>query len=184
MKNRLIRIGILVAIFILLSNVFVATGLGKGFVNGVDSFLTSVTNGVTNIFSGIGENIKSSKTLKLDNSILLSDNKILERDNQNYKAKILELESIIEQLRKSINSTGELKRSISKFGSSSKVKLIDGQIISRNISDWNNKASINLGSNNGIKVGNAVLYDGILFGFVEKVEKNESLVKLYVYSYY
>ena len=79
---------------------------------------------------------------------------------------------------KSINSTSELKRSISKFGNSSKVKLIDGQIISRNISDWNNKASINLGSNNGIKVGNAVLYDGILFGFVEKVEKNTSLVKL------
>ena len=66
MKNRLIRIGILVAIFILLSNVFVATGLGKGFVNGVDSFLTSVTNGVTNIFSGIGENIKSSRVFYAD----------------------------------------------------------------------------------------------------------------------
>ena len=134
----------------------------------INNFLTSVTTSITDAFDNIGEGMKSNKDLRLDNSILTSDNKVLTRDAVSLRAKIKELEVLVEQLTKSINSTATLKRNIAKYNGSTNFKLLDGQIISRNISDWNNKASINLGSNDGIKVGNAVLYDGILFGFVEK----------------
>lgn len=98
--------------------------------------------------------------IKKDNN--LSSN-ISETINKDYEK---EIESLKEQLK--INQTLSDK------------KLINASIIKRNPSYWYNTITINKGSKNDIKKGNAVINEKGLIGIITSVSNNSSTVKLII----
>lgn len=58
-----------------------------------------------------------------------------------------------------------------------------GKVVIRNIHDFFNEVVINLGSNDGIREGDAVINNEGLVGIVDKVEKNTAIVKLLTGNY-
>ena len=82
-----------------------------------------------------------------------------------------------EALKQQLSGNQELLNSI--FSYNQNAKIINGQIVNRNINQWNNTATINVGSKDGAIVeGQAIVNNGYLIGFVSKVNESTSEIQL------
>lgn len=174
MKKKVILIIITILLII---NIIIITPIGKtltiNVVNVFDAIQRNVTGGINQVKDYLINNKESSK----ENEILTNDNnsltnKITDLENSNT---ILVAEN--EQQKNLLEGNTQISESIKTYGTNSKI--INGQIIVRNINSWNNTATINLGEIHGInKVGLAVVINGKLAGFVNNFSKNNSEISL------
>ena len=75
------------------------------------------------------------------------------------------------------NDYNELLK-INDFKITSELNLVVSKVMLRDIYEFSNNLTINKGSNDGIKEGNAVITDKGLIGVISKVNKESSVVEL------
>lgn len=179
MNKRIIRNLIVLVSILLIANIMINLGIGQNLVYKVNTSLNSFFGFVQSEVNNIQTSLKSSEDMETLNAMLISDVETLQAQNQQLIAENQELENQNAELEKQIASSETISTSINNFNDEKvPVTFVDAEIISRNINDWNNNATINVGSNSGIEVGQPIVYGGALVGFVETVEEESATVKL------
>lgn len=175
MKKKIIKKLFILACILLLCNVLLYLKFGKDSINKTSELAANVSDKTTGVGDSLSQQFK-------DKSELIRSNKVLLNENSNLKAKNKELEAEQAVIKKneteSKTNSDKNKKAIDGAKDSSSYSLVDAQIIRRNTTDWFKEATINVGSKDGIQVGEAILYEGSLFGFVESVDENYSTIKL------
>ncbi len=170
-KTIIKRIFVLVAI-IVVANLIVISQFGLGAINKSSEILYDMGSTSVTVFTNVIETVKDRAELAKENLTLAGDNKALkaqkrelESENANLQAKLEEAESENEDL------TSQ-KKSLKEYDQ------VSGAVIRRSTNDWYDQATINLGENDGIEVGNAVMYQSTLFGYVDETMDNYSTIRL------
>ncbi|MDB4940026.1 MAG: rod shape-determining protein MreC [Candidatus Doudnabacteria bacterium] len=142
----------------------------RGLAKPVESTAAQVPRPFVYVFSGIGNSIKSffgyfSSVSKVNNqnAELAAQVRTLQQDNiilQQYK-----LEN--EKLKKELG-----------YKDLSKYQLIPGTVIGMDPTGYSQAVVLNIGSNDGVRVGAAVLSEGVLVGKIITVESFTSKVLL------
>lgn len=179
MNKRIIRNLIILVAILAIANVFMYLGVGKNLVYAINTGINSFFGFVQTEVDNIQNNLKSKEEMESLNALLLSDVQTLQAQQEQLIAENKELQNQVDELESQISSNEKISTSVDKFNSENvEVTYVDAEIISRNINDWNNKATLNVGSTSGIEVGQPVVYGGALVGFVETVEEESSTIKL------
>lgn len=174
MKKKKIIISIIVSLLIV--NIVLITPIGKTITTyGIDMINTIKIN-VESSFKSIGSYFINNQKVSNENSTLIIDNnvknqKIEELTNENNIIK-----SDNQNLLNQLNGNTNVSTSIHNFSANSKI--INGEIIARNVNAWNQSATINLGSSQGIEVGEPIINNGSLIGFVINVNENDAEIQL------
>lgn len=170
-KTIIKRIFYIVAMFIAI-NALLISQLGANAVNKVSEMLTDMGTAAVetyNQFSGV---------LK-DKSQLVKENKLLQGDNDALKEQNRVLSSTSETVKAELEDQNEESSAIQKLqAKATGYQTVSGEIIRRNVSDWYDQATINLGTNDGVENGDAVTYKGMLFGYVEDAKDSYSTIRL------
>ncbi len=178
MNKRILKNIIILVVILFSVNIFLLFDSGKNTLNVINEVVSDITISTRTGINNIQEKFKSQDDLRVENSILLNNLDVVNRKNNILTSEKDSLINLLNELEASIKANEILKRNLDKLGTGDNYELIDGRVILRNISDWNNKATINLGANDGVKVGQLVIYDGVYFGVLEKVDAEYSEVKL------
>lgn len=170
-KTIIKRILILVVITII-ANIIVISQFGLTAINKSNELFydmgsTSVTaiSNITEFTKNQSELIKENLIISGDNEALQMQNRALTSENETLTTKLEELESENEDL-SSINKKTK------------KYDTIAGNIIRRSTNDWFDQVTINLGTDDGVTIGNAVMYQSTLLGYVDETMKDYSTVRL------
>lgn len=179
MNKRIIRNLVIVVAVLIIANIIMFLGLGQNLVY-------SINTGVNSFFGFVQENVdeaqaklKSKEETETLNAILLSDVESMQQQIDTLTEENQELQNQVDELNKSIESSTTINTSVNKFNETDPtLSYVPAEIITRDINDWNNKATINVGTNQGIKVGQPVVYGGSLVGYVETVEEESATISL------
>ena len=177
MLNKYKKIIISIIITLIVINIILITPLGKTLTvytinttNGVTGFITNTYNNISGYFiNNYNSNKEKELTQQANNSL---ENQLRDQESNNAQ-----LTSENEALKQQLSGNQELLNSI--FSYNQNAKIINGQIVNRNINQWNNTATINVGSKDGAIVeGQAIVNNGYLIGFVSKVNESTSEIQL------
>ena len=177
MLNKYKKIIISIIITLIVINIILITPLGKTLTvytinttNGVTGFITNTYNNISGYFiNNYNSNKEKELTQQANNSL---ENQLRDQESNNAQ-----LTSENEALKQQLSGNQELLNSI--FSYNQNAKIINGQIVNRNINQWNNTATINIGSKDGaIAEGQAIVNNGYLIGFVSKVNESTSEIQL------
>ena len=177
MLNKYKKIIISIIITLIVINIILITPLGKTLTvytinttNGVTGFITNTYNNISGYFiNNYNSNKEKELTQQANNSL---ENQLRDQESNNAQ-----LTSENEALKQQLSGNQELLNSI--FSYNQNAKIINGQIVNRNINQWNNTATINVGSKDGaIAEGQAIVNNGYLIGFVSKVNESTSEIQL------
>ena len=177
MLNKYKKIIISIIITLIVINIILITPLGKTLTvytinttNGVTGFITNTYNNISGYFiNNYNSNKEKELTQQANNSL---ENQLKDQESNNAQ-----LTSENEALKQQLSGNQELLNSI--FSYNQNAKIINGQIVNRNINQWNNTATINIGSKDGaIAEGQAIVNNGYLIGFVSKVNESTSEIQL------
>lgn len=177
MLNKYKKIIISIIITLIVINIILITPLGKTLTvytinttNGVTGFITNTYNNISGYFiNNYNSNKEKELTQQANNSL---ENQLKDQESNNAQ-----LTSENEALKQQLSGNQELLNSI--FSYNQNAKIINGQIVNRNINQWNNTATINVGSKDGaIAEGQAIVNNGYLIGFVSKVNESTSEIQL------
>lgn len=128
--------------------------------SGVNEVTTFVADSTSKILTNFADSKKTAQ-LNLENQDVISElttnNELLTGQNDTLQASLLQANN---------NAT------------STTNTLLPSEVILRNINDWNNQVTINVGSEDGVVVGNPVIFNGVYFGKIETVDKNSATVSL------
>ncbi|MGL5021455.1 MAG: rod shape-determining protein MreC [Mycoplasmatales bacterium] len=179
MNKRLVRNLIILIVILVIANIAIFSGIGKNTVYKISEVISGITSFVTDSVENIKDNNKNKEELASENAMIKSNMIISEKKIEDQNAEITNLITENENLKASILGNAELTRDLSFYNNGrTNYSMVDAQIIIRNINDWNNKATINVGANEGLKAGNVVVYNGKYFGIVEEVLEDYATIKL------
>lgn len=179
MNKRIIRNLIIVVIVLIVANIIVFLGLGQNIVYSINAGVNSFFGFVQENVAEVQTELKSKEETEALNTMLLSDVESMQQQIDALTAENQELHNQVDELNKSIESSETINTSVNKFNKTDPtLTYVDAEIISRDINDWNNKATINVGSNQGLKPGQAVVYGGSLVGYIETVEEESATIVL------
>ena len=164
-KKKIIFSIVFILIVIMISATFFRNSENK-VVNAISSVLSYPVIGVKNAFSWVGNGAKNIFTNK---DKLLEENKKLEEENNNLKLQALETEKILQE-NESLKTMLDIKNSYKHFN----LKL--GNVIYREHDNWTQTFQINIGSNDGVKLNQAVVHKDGLVGYISKVNDTTSTV--------
>lgn len=164
-KKKIIFSIVFILIVIMISATFFRNSENK-VVNAISSVLSYPVIGVKNAFSWVGNGAKNIFTNK---DKLLEENKKLEEENNNLKLQALETEKILQE-NESLKTMLDIKNSYKHFN----LKL--GNVIYREHDNWTQTFQINIGSNDGVKLNQAVVHKDGLVGYIAKVNDTTSTV--------
>lgn len=161
-KKVNVRIGLffLIVFCLLLSSVFLSKNINIPNVFLKDGILAA------NKFVG-----KFTHSFNRDYNDLLSENEQLKQEigiYKTYQDEVLELKAQIDKLKEVVNINSLL----------SDKEYINGSVINRDFSYWQEKLIIDVGSNDGIENNMAVISNGGLIGITDDVGGNYSSVLL------
>ncbi len=131
------------------------------------TILSPIFNGISYIEEKIDETVNLIK----DKNEIIQENKRLKKEVEILKEKIMELKYVEyenKELRKLVRFEERYKG----------YKKITGKVIGFSPDNWSKYIFIDLGENDGIKIGDLVIADGRLIGKVKEVGKNMSTVLL------
>lgn len=162
-------IGVIITVIILIAIVIISNIKIEDFSHiggALSSFVMPVQNGITyikNKFSG--------------NSAFFSDMAELKEENKNLKERNSELEKSLRELEviKSENET--LKEYVNLKDKYTEYTTIPGYVINKSTSNYSNIIVINIGENDGIKVGMPVIADEGLVGHIISVTSTTAKVQ-------
>ncbi len=145
------------------------------------NFVQKIDNFNYNIFSSLKQFVldnplnwlKRSYGIIINNNQLLEENKLLRQNMiaiNSYQIALKYKEQEIQKLQQQLN----LKSSLSNY------KNISAQIIQRQARYFSQRVKINVGSDDGVKVNNAVINGQGIIGIIDSVEKDYSYVSLLI----
>ncbi len=170
-KTIIKRIFFIIVMFIAI-NALLISQLGENAVNKVSEILTDMGTASVdtyNQFSGVIG----------DKSQLVKENKLLQGDNDTLKEQNRVLSSANETIKAELEDQNEETVAMQKLQEKAEgYQTVSGEIIRRNVSDWYDQATIDLGTEDGVANGDAVTYKGTLLGYVKEAKKNYSTIRL------
>ena len=166
-KKKIIFSIVFILIVIMISATFFRNSENK-VVNAISSVLSYPVIGVKNAFSWVGNGAKNIFTNK---DKLLEENKKLEEENNNLKLQALETEKILQE-NESLKTMLDIKNSYKHFN----LKL--GNVIYREHDNWTQTFQINIGSNDGVNLNQAVVHKDGLVGYISKVMTQQVRLQL------
>ena len=131
------------------------------------TILSPIFNGI----SYIEEKLDETVSLIKDKEDIIQENKKLKREIENLKEKIMELKYVEYENK-------ELRKLVSFEERYKGYKKITGKVIGFSPDNWSKYIFIDLGKDDGIRIGDLVIADGRLIGKVKEVGKNMSTVLL------
>ncbi|MFA6082598.1 MAG: rod shape-determining protein MreC [Patescibacteria group bacterium] len=142
------------------------------------SWSNSVRSGIKTVITPIVEPIYQSSTYLRKISITLSGLSSLPGQNDQLSAEVSRLLVENARLQEVDHNNTVLRNELNINQTSGTRKLVEARITSRSTYVFQDKISIDVGSNNGIKVGFPVTSSGALVGRVTVVSGNQSEVEL------
>ena len=164
-KKRIIFLIVFIICVIMISAVFFRNNSNK-VISSISGVISYPIIAVKNAFSWVGESVSN---LFVDKDKVIEENKKLEEENNNLKLQMLESQRIIEE-NESLKNMLEIKNSYKHFS----LKL--GNIIYREHDNWTKTFKIDIGSNDGIKLNQAVVHKDGLVGYISNVSDTSSTV--------
>lgn len=130
----------------------------------INNVLTTPFKMIANskLVSWVNEGIKTNGVLKEENEILKSKNSDLSLKLIEYEKLMKENESLRKQL--------DIKSAFQHY------KLVTSKIILRSYDSYNITFEIDAGSQSGVKIGNAVIHENGLVGYISNITENTSTV--------
>lgn len=160
-------------IFTIISLIIIVLFTGIIFRNSENSFVNKVSNIIISPLKGIHNltlKISSSVSSKFaDTDELLNKNQELEKENEELKLQLLESQKILDE-NESLKQMVGIKTTYQHF------EIVLGKIVFREHDNWSKTFTIDVGSNDGIKVNQAVVHKDGLVGFISSVSENKSVV--------
>ncbi len=177
MLNKYKKIIISIIITLIVINIILITPLGKTLTVYTINTTNGVTGFITNTYSNISGYFINNYNSNKEKELTQQANNSLENQLRDQESNNAQLTSENEALKQQLSGNQELLNSI--FSYNQNAKIINGQIVNRNINQWNNTATINVGSKDGaIAEGQAIVNNGYLIGFVSKVNESTSEIQL------
>ncbi len=170
-KTIIKRILVIVAI-IVVTNVLVISQFGLGAINKSSEILYDMGSTSVTAFTKVMEIVKDRGELAKENLILVGDNEALKAQNRSLASENENLEAQIEEAESENEDLSNAKKDLDEYN------LISGAVIRRSTNDWYDQVTINVGTNDGVSNGNAVMYQSTLFGYVEEAMDDYSTVRL------
>ncbi len=165
-KKKKIIFVVVFIIFVILFSSILSRKSSNSIIVKISSILSypfdAVYEVTTNTFKNIGKYFSNAK-------VMANENETLKSENNDLKLKILETQKVLDE-NSSLKEMLEIKKSFQHFN----IKLAD--IIFREHDNWTQTFKINVGSNDGIKLNQAVVHSNGLVGYVSNVEENASTV--------
>lgn len=106
----------------------------------------------------------------------LQSKKNIMYENEQLHVKIYELEYQMLEQEKLLQENNSLKRMLNIKSEYQHFELLYGRIILREHDNWSKKFTINVGSNEGVKLNQAVISTSGLVGYISKVNEKTSVV--------
>ena len=164
-KNKIIFIVILLIISFFVSAVFF-----RNSSNVIVSKVANVTlkpftvtyDFVTSVFSKVGIYFSDKEKLNAENATL-------QQENEELKLQLLESQKILDE-NTSLKQMLEIKKTFQHFN------IVMGNIVYREHDNWTKTFKIDIGTNDGIKVNQAVVAKEGLVGFISSVEEDTATV--------
>jgi rod shape-determining protein MreC len=179
MNRRVVKNLIIIIIILIIANLAMFSGFGRNLIYQANEFINVASNKISETINNIQVDNRSTEEIKAENQIMKSNTQSLEKKVTQQEGQIEILAAENAELSAAINGKNQLSSDLKAYNNgTSTYEIIDGEVVVRNINDWNNKATINRGSNDGVEVGDVVTYNGKYFGSVEEVFPDYSNVKL------
>lgn len=160
-------------LFIIVALIVIVLFTGIIFKDSENSFVNKVSNVIISPLKGIHSlTLKFSESLNSkfsDVSKVTEENENLEKENQELKLKLLETQKILDE-NESLKEMLNIKTTYQHFD------IVLGKIILREHDNWTKTFTIDVGSNDGIKLNQAVVHDEGLVGFISNVSENKAVV--------
>lgn len=160
-------------IFIIISLIVILLFTGIIFKDSSNAVVNKVSNIIISPLKGIHKltlKISDSVNKKFaDSAAVTEENDKLVKENEELKLKLLESQKILDE-----NET--LKEMLNIKTSYQHFKIALGKIILREHDNWTKTFTIDVGSNDGIKLNQAVVHKDGLVGFISNVSEKKSVV--------
>lgn len=161
---------IIFIVILLITSFFVSAALFKDSENTVLNKIstialkpfTAIYDFTTSAFSKIGVYFGDKEKLN-------SENAALQKENEKLKLQLLESQKILDE-NSSLKKMLEIKKTFQHFD------IAMGKIIYREHDNWTKTFKIDIGSNDGIKVNQAVVAKEGLVGYISSVEEDTATV--------
>lgn len=164
-KKKIIFVIVFFIVVIMIVALFFKNSSNK-IVSNVSNVIIYPIKSVYSAFSWMGDSIKNTFTNK---ESLTEQNKKLEEENTNLKLQVLESNRIQDE-NESLKNMLDIKKSYNHFN----LKLAD--IIYREHDNWTKTFEIDIGSNDGVKLNQAVVHKDGLVGYISSVNDTSSTV--------
>lgn len=165
-KKKRIIFCILALLIAIICSSFLFAGSENKIISNISNAVIKPFRWISNSFITLGNNIKSN----------FSNSKKLSSENEELKVKIYDLEYQILEQQKILNENISLKKMLDIKSEYQHFNLKFGKIILREHDNWSKVFTINIGSNDGIKLNQAVVSTNGLVGYISKVHDNTSVV--------
>lgn len=164
-KKKIIFVIIVSIVVIIFSSLFFRNSSNK-VVSSISSIISKpidiVYSSTSNFFSGISSYFANNKKIN-------EENEKLENEKKELEYKLLESQKVLEE-NESLKQMLEIKKKFQHF----EIKL--GKIIYREHDNWTQTFKVDIGSDDGIKVNQAVVHEEGLVGYVSKVESSSATI--------
>ena len=164
-KSKIIYIIIIVLIAIIIS-AFVFKTSSNTIVNKISNVIIAPFGYITNMFSNLGNSINNFFVSKEE---LISENEKLKDEINNLKLDKIQNMIVLEE-------NESLKEMLNIDKKYNHYELKHGNIIMKNLDNYTNEFTIDIGKNNGIKLYQSVIHKDGLVGYISSVTDNTSIV--------
>lgn len=160
---------IFVIVFSILVIMFVAFFFRNSNNKVVSTIASVVSKPITivyDIFSSIGDNTKGAFT---DVEKVMQENETLKTENETLKLQLLESQKILDE-NTTLKGMLDIKKEYQHFN------LVMGNIIYREHDNWTQTFTINVGTNDGVALNQAVVHQEGLVGYISNVTETTAVV--------
>lgn len=165
-------ISFLLAVIIITLTVLIASLVSGGKGNPVSNFFGTILNTVEKPFASAGDGISSTVSGMFSYKDLQKQIDELEEENTKLREQVTNLTLSANQLQE----LTELKDALGYKNSTSTGKIVSGDVVSMDGTNWMNIFTINIGTESGIKEGNIVVSGEGLVGRISSTGKGWSKV--------
>lgn len=164
-KKRLLFFIIFITLVLMISASFFRNSQNK-VISGISGTISYPIVAIKNAFSWI---IDGASNISVGKGKILEENEKLNKENNDLKLALLESNKILEE-NESLKDMLDIKNAYKHFN------LKVGKIIYREHDNWSKTFKIDIGSNDGVKLNQAVVHKDGLVGYVSAVEKSSCVV--------
>lgn len=164
-KKKIIFVIIMLLLVIFVCAIFFRKSNNK-ILNCVSTVILKPFTGIYSFSNSVFSNLSVYFSDKEDINLRCEE---LERENNELKLKLLESQRILDE-NTSLKQMLEIKKTFQHF------EIVMGNVIYREHDNWSKTFKLDVGSDDGVKLNQAVVAKSGLVGYISSVEKNTSTV--------